>query len=69
MMKLRVIGLDGQPLSWGGAALRVYIQAIASSCTCGVGGLLFALSPLFDNGPWKRGWPDQIASSVVVQTG
>jgi len=67
VMKLKVVRVDGQPLGWGSAAARVYVQSIVSGCTCGLGGLLFALSPLFDSGPWKRGWPDQIASSVVIR--
>ena len=69
MMKVRVVKVDGQPIGWGPAAGRVYVQNIASACTCGWAGFLFALSPLFDNSPWHRGWPDKIASTVVIRAG
>jgi len=69
VMKIKVVKLDGQPIGWGSAASRVYVQSIASACTCGVAGLLFALSPLFDSSPWRRGWPDQLASTVVIRAG
>jgi len=44
MMKVRVVKVDGQPIGWGPAAGRVYVQNIASACTCGLAGSLFALS-------------------------
>lgn len=69
IMRIKVVRLDGDPIGWGPAAGRVYVQSFAAACTCGVAGLLFALSPLFDNGPWKRGWPDKIASTVVIRAG
>lgn len=67
IMKVKVVRLDGRPIGIGGAAARVYVQTLISTCTCGLGGFLFALSPLLDNGPWKRGWPDRIASTVVIR--
>jgi uncharacterized RDD family membrane protein YckC len=69
LMKLRVVKLDGRPVGWGSAAGRVYVPMLASLCTGGLAGLLFALSPLFDSSPWRRGWPDHIASTVVVRAG
>jgi uncharacterized RDD family membrane protein YckC len=66
-MRVRVVKLDGAPIGWGSAAGRVFVQTIASSCSCGLAGFLFALSPLFDSGPWNRGWPDKIASTVVIR--
>jgi uncharacterized RDD family membrane protein YckC len=67
VMKLRVIKVSGEPIGWGAAAARVFVPMLLSCVTCGIGGLLFALSPLFDSGPWKRGWPDQIASTIVIR--
>jgi len=67
IMKIKVVRLNGEPIGWGPAAARVYVQTLASVCTCGLMGFIFALSPLFDSSPWKRGWPDKLASSVVVR--
>lgn len=67
VMKLRVVRADGTTAGWGASALRVYVPMIASVCTCNLGGILFYLSPLFDSSPWKRGWYDQLASTVVVR--
>jgi uncharacterized RDD family membrane protein YckC len=67
VMKLRVVSVSGGPLGWGGAAGRSFVPMLANCVTCGFAGLLFYVSPMFDNGPWKRGWHDQIASSVVVR--
>jgi uncharacterized RDD family membrane protein YckC len=66
-MRLRVLHISGRPLGWGGAVVRFIVPGIANCFTCGIGGILFYLSPLFDSGPWKRGWHDQLASSVVVK--
>ena len=68
VMKLRVVAVDGGPAGWGASAGRVYIPMVASFLTCGLGSILFYLSPLFDGGPWKRGWYDQLASTVVIST-
>jgi uncharacterized RDD family membrane protein YckC len=67
VMKLKVVRLTGESIGWGPAAIRVYVPALASCFTCGIMGLLFGLSPLFDSGPWKRGWSDQLASTVVIR--
>lgn len=69
MMKVQVVRLDGHPVGWGGAAARVYVRAVVSACTCGLGGLLFDISPLFDDGGWRRGWADKVASTVVIRAG
>jgi uncharacterized RDD family membrane protein YckC len=68
VMKLRVVKLSGEPAGWGASAARSIVPMLISCFTCGLGGMLFYLSPLFDNSPWKRGWHDQIASTVVVGT-
>jgi len=67
IMKVKVVRLDGRPIGFGAAAARVYVQTIVAACTCGLGGFVFAISPLFDAGRWKRGWPDRIASTVVIR--
>ena len=67
VMRLRVIGETGGTASWGAAALRVYVPMLAGILTCGVGSLLFFLSPLFDPEPWRRGWYDRVAKTVVVK--
>jgi Predicted membrane protein/domain len=69
IMKIKVVRVDGRPLGWAAAFARVYVQVFVSMVSCGIGGLLFVLSPLFDSSPWKRGWPDQLASSVVIRVG
>ena len=56
VMKLHVVAVNGGPAGWGASAGRVYIPMLAGFVTCGLGGMLFYLSPLFDGGPWKRGW-------------
>jgi uncharacterized RDD family membrane protein YckC len=66
-MKLRVVKVSGEPAGWGASAARTFVPMLVSCFTCGIGGMLFSLSPLFDSSPWKRGWPDNIASTVVVR--
>ncbi len=68
VMKLHVVAVNGGPAGWGASAGRVYVPMLAGFVTCGLGSMLFYLSPLFDGGPWKRGWYDQIASTVVIST-
>jgi uncharacterized RDD family membrane protein YckC len=68
-MKLRVVTVSGGRAGWGACALRAYIPTLAGAATCGLGGLLFSISPLFDSGPWSRGWADQIARTAVVRVG
>jgi uncharacterized RDD family membrane protein YckC len=67
IMLVRVVKLDGRPIGWGGAASRVYVPLLISTCTLGLGGLVFAISPLLDRSAWKRGFPDRIASTVVIR--
>jgi uncharacterized RDD family membrane protein YckC len=67
IMMVKVVRLDGRPIGFGAAAGRVYVQLLVSALTCGFGGFLFAISPLFDPGAWRRGWPDRIASTVVIR--
>ena len=67
-LDLRVVAVDGGPAGWGAAAARVYVPMLAGFVTCGLGNSLFYVSPLFDGGPWRRGWYDQIASTVVIST-
>jgi uncharacterized RDD family membrane protein YckC len=66
VMKLRVVRLDGEHAGWGPAFGRTFIPGVAGCLSCGLGVLLFYLSPLFDPGPWKRGWHDAVAATVVV---
>jgi uncharacterized RDD family membrane protein YckC len=66
VMKLHVVAVNGGSAGWGASAGRVYIPMVASFVTCGLGSMLFYLSPLFDGGPWRRGWYDQLASTVVI---
>ena len=66
IMNMRIVTMaDGAVPGWGKAATRTLVPAIANVCT-GIGGLLFYISPLFDRSPWKRGWHDQIAGTVVI---
>ena len=66
-MKIQVITTAGETPSWAASAARAYVPAIASCLSCGLGGSLFYLSPVFDSGQWKRGWHDHIAATVVVR--
>jgi uncharacterized RDD family membrane protein YckC len=68
VMRIRVVTLTGGSVGWGASAARSFVYTLASACTCGLLGLLFDLSPLFDSSPWKRGWRDQVASTVVVRS-
>jgi len=68
ILGLRVVSTEGGTVGWGAAAGRSYVPLLANACTLGIGGLLFELSPLFDDSPWQRGWPDKIASTVVIRT-
>jgi uncharacterized RDD family membrane protein YckC len=67
IMKVKVVRLDGRRIGIGAAAGRVYVQTLVALCTFGLGGFLFAISPMFDRGEWRRGWPDRIASTVVIR--
>lgn len=69
VMKLRIVTLTGAPIGWGAAAARSLLPMPVNVLTCGILGNLFYLSPLFDSGPYKRGWLDQIAGTVVVRDG
>ncbi|MGI5184186.1 RDD family protein [Dactylosporangium sp. CA-152071] len=68
VMRLRVVRLDGDEPGWGAAFSRTFFLTIAGCLSCGLGGLLFYLSPLLDPGPWKRGWHDHVAATFVVST-
>jgi uncharacterized RDD family membrane protein YckC len=67
MMKLRVVRTTGEPAGWGAAIVRFIVPAIANCVTCGIGGTIVFLSPLFDNSPWQRGWYDKMASTMVIR--
>jgi uncharacterized RDD family membrane protein YckC len=66
LLKLKVVLLSGEPVTWSAAALRTIPWYVASSCTLGLLGFVQALSPLFDTEVWHRGWPDKLAKTVVV---
>jgi uncharacterized RDD family membrane protein YckC len=65
---LRLVSVeDGQPLGWGKTCLRWLLTTIGSSLTGGILGILFLLSPLFDNvSGWHRAWQDKIFDGVVI---
>jgi uncharacterized RDD family membrane protein YckC len=60
-LRLRVVRVDGQPLSWVTGLLRYvgYILSFVALCL----GLLWII---WD--PNKQGWHDKIANTVVVHT-
>lgn len=67
VMKVRVVTSDGGQIPrWARAAGRTFVPSLIGMATFGTGGLLFNLSPLFDDSPWKRGWYDKLAGTVVI---
>lgn len=59
-MGIKVVGIDGTPISWGKAILR-YIGYIISGLVLALGFIWIA----FDS--QRQGWHDKIASTVVVR--
>lgn len=58
---------DGQPIGWGKALLWYAVVIIGSALTGGILGLLFLLSPLFDNeSGWNQAWQDKMVGAVLI---
>lgn len=58
---------DGQPIGWGKALLWYAVVIIGSALTGGILGLLFLLSPLFDNDSgWNQAWQDKMVGAVLI---
>lgn len=59
---------NGQVAGWGPSFIRYIIPVLASAVTCGLGGLLVYLSPLFDKSGRMQGWHDNAANDLVIST-
>ena len=59
---------NGEIAGWGPSFIRYIIPALASAITCGLGGLLVYLSPLFDKSGRMQGWHDNAANDLVIST-
>ncbi|HET7414153.1 MAG TPA: RDD family protein [Arthrobacter sp.] len=58
---------DGRPIGWGKALLWYAVVIIGSALTGGILGLLFLLSPLFDNeSGWNQAWQDKMVGAVLI---
>lgn len=67
-MNIKVVTLaDGNIPTTGTAAKRYGFYIGITVLTCGIGGLLIALSPLFDNSGRQQGWHDKLAGTVVIK--
>lgn len=56
----------GGPIGYGKAFLRWLVGALLGVFTCGIGGLLDALWPLWD--PKRQTLHDKVVNSIVVET-
>lgn len=67
---LRLVSAQsGQGLGWGKTMLRYLVLNLGSSFTFGLLGLLFWLSPLFDNSSgWFRAWQDKMFDGVMINS-
>ncbi len=59
---------NGQVAGWGPSFIRYLIPTVASMLTCGFGGLLVYISPLFDKSGRMQGWHDNAANDLVIST-
>lgn len=59
---------SGEVAGWGPSFIRYIIPAVASAVTCGLGGILVYLSPLFDKSGRMQGWHDNAANDLVIST-
>ncbi len=58
---------NGQPIGWGKALLWYVVVIGGSALTGGILGLLFLLSPLFDNvSGWNQAWQDKMVGAVLI---
>lgn len=58
---------DGHPIGWGNALLWYAVVIVGSALTGGILGILFLLSPLFDNeSGWNQAWQDKMVSAVLI---
>jgi uncharacterized RDD family membrane protein YckC len=65
VMKIQVRDENtGGPIGYGKAALRTLVYLVLAAFTCGVGGLLDGLWPLWD--PKRQALHDKPANSLVV---
>jgi uncharacterized RDD family membrane protein YckC len=65
VMKIQVRDeATGGPIGYGKAALRTFVYLVLAAFTCGIGGLLDGLWPLWD--PKRQAIHDKPAGSLVV---
>lgn len=60
--------VNGEIAGWGPSFIRYIIPALASAITCGLGGILVYVSPLFDKTGRMQGWHDNAANDLVIST-
>ncbi|SFQ00652.1 Uncharacterized membrane protein YckC, RDD family [Amycolatopsis arida] len=58
---------DGALPGVGTSFLRFLVPFGASWVSCGLGGLLVYLSPVFDRSPAQQGWHDMAAKTMVIR--
>jgi len=69
VMGVKVIKqVNGEVAGWGPSFVRYLIPTLASMLTCGLGGLVVYLSPLFDKSGRMQGWHDNAANDLVIST-
>jgi len=66
LLGLRLVRIDGGPAGWGRSAGRYLLFALTGGFTCGIGGLLFAVSILMDGTRLNRGWHDRASGLVLL---
>ena len=66
IMDLRVMNVNGYRAAWWSAAARACLPYVLNVVTFGIFGTWCYLSPIMDDGEWRRGWHDRAARTVVV---
>ena len=66
IMDLRVMNVNGYRVAWWSAAARAGLPYVLNVVTFGIFGMWCYLSPIMDDGEWRRGWHDRVARTVVV---
>jgi uncharacterized RDD family membrane protein YckC len=66
IMDLRVMNVNGYRAAWWSAAARACLPYVLNVVTFGIFGAWCYLSPIMDEGEWRRGWHDRAARTVVV---
>jgi uncharacterized RDD family membrane protein YckC len=69
IMELRIMGTNGYRTAVWSAAVRALMPCWLNIITFGLLGTWCYLSPVMDEGEWKRGWHDRAARTVVVYCG